>query len=62
MISLRSLLVPLLALVLAWPLPAQADRRTLGSTLLSVVAYWVTYGFVEARHRHAREARRKAKH
>ncbi len=35
---------------------------TLGSTLLSVVAYWVTFGFVEARHRHAREAQRKAKH
>jgi uncharacterized protein len=35
---------------------------TLGSSLLSVVAYWVTFGFVEARHRHAREAQRRAKH
>ncbi len=35
---------------------------TIGSTLLSIVAYWMTFGFIEARHRHAQEARRKAKH
>ncbi len=35
---------------------------TIGSALLSVVAYWLTFGFIEARHRHAQEARRKAKH
>ena len=34
----------------------------IGSTLLSVIAYWLTFGFIEARHRHAQEARRKAKH
>ncbi len=36
--------------------------RSIGSTLLSVIAYWLTFGFIEARHRHAQEARRKAKH
>jgi uncharacterized protein (DUF2062 family) len=35
---------------------------TIGSTLLSVIAYWLAFGFIEARHRHAQEARRKAKH
>ncbi len=33
----------------------------IGSTLLSVIAYWLTFGFIEARHRHAQEARGKAK-
>jgi hypothetical protein len=35
---------------------------TIGSALLSVIAYWLTFGFIEARHRHAQEARRKANH
>jgi len=30
--------------------------------LLSVAAYWLSFGFIEARHRHALEARRKATH
>jgi uncharacterized protein len=34
----------------------------IGSTVLSVIAYWLSFGFIEARHRHAQEARRKAKH
>ena len=34
----------------------------LGATLLSVIAYWVTRGFLEARHRHMQEARRRATH
>jgi uncharacterized protein len=34
----------------------------LGAAILSIVAYWLTRGFIEARHRHALEAKRKAKH
>jgi uncharacterized protein len=33
---------------------------TLGAALLSVIAYWLTREFIEARHRHALEAKRKA--
>ena len=35
---------------------------SIGSVLLSVAAYWLSFGFIEARHRHALEARRKATH
>jgi hypothetical protein len=35
---------------------------TLGAALLAAIAYWLTRGFIEARHRHALEATRKAKH
>jgi uncharacterized protein (DUF2062 family) len=35
---------------------------TLGALILSATAYWLTRGFIEARHRHAVEARRKAIH
>ena len=34
----------------------------IGSTLLSVIAYWLTFGFIEARHRHVQEARHRATH
>ena len=44
---------------LFWP---YVVGSTIGSTLLSVIAYWLTFGFIEARHRHAQEARRKANH
>jgi uncharacterized protein (DUF2062 family) len=34
----------------------------IGATLLSGVAYWLTRGFLEARHRHVQEARRRTQH
>jgi uncharacterized protein len=34
----------------------------LGATVLCVLAYWLTRGFLEARHRHALEARRRTTH
>ncbi|HEY3384057.1 MAG TPA: DUF2062 domain-containing protein [Vicinamibacterales bacterium] len=34
----------------------------LGAALLSIVAYWLTRGFIEARYKHMQEARLRTKH
>jgi hypothetical protein len=34
----------------------------LGAVTLGLLAFWVTRGFLEARHKHVLEARLKAKH
>jgi uncharacterized protein (DUF2062 family) len=44
---------------LLWP---YCVGSLLGATVLCVIAYWLTRGFIEARHRHMHDARHKATH